>query len=80
MGNERFGFGKGELERLLQKLSYPLLDFLGFAVWPTEPHEPIICIPEVVQTPVVWVSWVKRRELLHLLTQGLDFFPVSQFS
>ena len=55
MGNERFGFGKGELERLLQKLSHPLLDFLGFASWPTEPNEPIICIPEVVEAPVVWV-------------------------
>jgi hypothetical protein len=36
MGNERFGFGQGELERLLQKLPNPLLDFLGFAVWSTD--------------------------------------------
>ena len=65
---------------VIRQQSHPLLDFLGFAVWPTEPHEPIICIPEVVQPPVVWVGWVKRRELLHLTTQELDFFPVSQFS
>ena len=65
---------------VLRNVGKLLLDRLGFVTGPDKTEEEVVRVPNVLETPIVWVVEHARRELLRLLSQNAAFLRAPRAS